>query len=378
MSIMNMKKFMQSNIPKSNSNGEHYTLFDGFRGLAILLVMALHFVGFTPGWAGVDLFFVLSGFLITWKLVQGVNEPDYYLNFYWRRVVRIFPLYFALLVFIFLIFPLLIPSLVTISYRDLMDIQIWYWTFSQNIYSARNGWPDNISLIHLWSLAVEVQFYLAWPFVIRLFYKKGSQLTWVMVGLILFAIVFRLGAGKLITMTPLYRYLLLPGRIDAFAAGALLYLLIQSNANRLKQILLWVAIAGTALNVLFYVVLQIPMHFTEPFTSGLGFTLIDITLAAVMGYGLLSAKSNLIQQVFTKKIFTSVGRYSYAMYIIHMPLWTMLNRLLQNKYGLQLKNETLLLWAVSLGLAVAVYFIAYISYHKFERYFMRLKLPVLG
>lgn len=369
---------MQSKIQQTNSNGQYFALFDGFRGLAILVVMAWHFVGFTPGWAGVDLFFVLSGFLITWKLMQGINEPDYYNNFYWRRVVRIFPLYFVLLVFIFLIFPLLIPSLVTPSYRELMNKQIWYWTFSENICSLRNGWPENISLIHLWSLAVEVQFYLAWPFVIKLFYKKGSQLTWVMVSLTLFAIVFRLGADKLITMAPLYRYLLLPSRIDAFAAGALLYLLIQSNANRLKQILLWIAIAGAAMNVLFYVVLQIPLHFTESFTSRFGFTLIDITLAALMGYGLLSAKTNLIQQVFTKKILTSVGRYSYAMYIIHMPLWTMLNRLLQNKYGLQLKNETGLLWAASLGLTVVVYLIAYISYHKFERYFMRLKLPVLG
>ena len=369
---------MQFNIQKPNPNSQHFALFDGFRGLAILLVMALHFVGFTPGWAGVDVFFVLSGFLITWKLVQGLNEPNYYLNFYWRRVVRIFPLYFALLVFVFFIFPILIPSLVTTSYRNLMDIQAWYWMFSQNIYNARHGWPENISIIHLWSLAVEVQFYLAWPFVIRFFYKKGNQLTWVVVGLIVFAIVFRLFADKFISMTPLYRYVLLPGRIDAFAAGALLYLLIQSNANRLKQILFWIAITGMALIVLLYVVLHIPMHFTEPFTSRLGFTLIDVTLAAVIGYGLLATKSSLVQQVFTKKILTSIGRYSYAMYIVHMPLWTMLNRLLQNKYGLQLKNETLLLWAVSLGLTVVVYVIAYISYHRFERYFMRLKLPSFG
>jgi peptidoglycan/LPS O-acetylase OafA/YrhL len=70
--------------------------------------------------------------------------------------------------------------------------------------------------------------------------------------------------------------------------------------------------------------------------------------------------------------------YSYAMYIVHMPLWTMLNRLLQNKYGLQLQHEPLLLWTVSFVLAAVVYFIGYISYHKFERYFMRLKMPALG
>jgi peptidoglycan/LPS O-acetylase OafA/YrhL len=346
---------MQLNILKPDTAGNYIALLDGFRGLAILLVMALHFVGFTPGWTGVDLFFVLSGFLVTWKLVQGLHKPNYYLNFYWRRIVRIFPLYFVLLSVVFLIFPLLIPSLVTPSYRQLLDTQIWYWTFCQNIYNARNGWPENISIIHVWSLAVEMQFYLAWPFVIRYFYKKGNQLTWVVIGLMVFAIIFRLLANKVIPMMPIYRYVLLPARIDSFAAGTLLYLLIQSNASWLKQTLLWVAIAGMALNVFLYAVLQIPIHFSQPFASRFSFTPIDITWAALIGYGLLAAKSNPFQQVFTNKVLTSTGRYSYAMYIVHMPLWTMLNRLLQNKYGLQLQHEPLLLWtAISATISLNV------------------------
>lgn len=369
---------MQSNIQKPNSDGQYIALLDGFRGLALLLVMAQHFLGFIPGWVGVDLFFVLSGFLVTWKLVQGFDDPNYYLNFYWRRIVRIFPLYFGLLVVVFFIFPLLIPSLVTTSYRDLLDMQMWYWTFSQNIYTARFSWPDNISIIHLWSLSAEIQFYLVWPFVIRFFYKKGRQLTWVVVGLIVFAIVFRLFAGKVMPLSPLYRYVLLPGRIDSFTAGALLYLLIHYFADRLKQVLFWVALSVTALNVLLYAVLKVPMNFTELFTSRLGYTLVDVNWAAWIGYGLLAANNNFVQQVFTKKLLTNIGKYSYAMYIVHMPLWTMLNRLLQNKYGLQLKNEPLLHWAVSLGLTAFVYLIGYISYHNFERYFMKMKMPSLG
>jgi peptidoglycan/LPS O-acetylase OafA/YrhL len=369
---------MDSNLQKLNYDGQYIALLDGFRGLAILLVMALHFLGFIPGWAGVDLFFVLSGFLLTWKLVQGLNEPHYFLKFYWRRVVRIFPLYFVLLIFVFLIFPLLIPSLVTTSYRDLMDIQLWYWTFCQNIYNARNGWPANISIIHLWSLATEMQFYLVWPFVIRFFYKKGRRLTWIVAGLIVFAIVFRLFAGKIMPLSPLYRYVLLPGRIDSFAAGALLYLLLHHYDDRLKQVLFWVAISCTVLNVLLYALLKVPINFTELFASRLGYTLVDLTWAAWIGYGLLAARSNFIQQLFTKKLLTNIGKYSYAMYIVHMPLWTMLNRLFQNKYGFQLKDEPILMWTVSLGLTAFVYLIGYISYHKFERYFMKMKLPSFG
>jgi peptidoglycan/LPS O-acetylase OafA/YrhL len=139
-----------------------------------------------------------------------------------------------------------------------------------------------------------------------------------------------------------------------------------------------VAIGGVALNIILYAVLHIPMHFTMPFASRFAFTPVDITWAALIGYGLLAAKSNPVQQVFTKKLLTNIGKYSYAMYIIHMPMWTMLNRLLQNKYGLQLKHEPLLLWIVSLALTAVVYFIGYISYHKFERYFMKMKLPSFG
>jgi peptidoglycan/LPS O-acetylase OafA/YrhL len=373
---MNENKFILSDTLKPAPDGQNITILDGFRGLAILLVMARHFELFTAGWIGVDLFFVLSGFLVTWKLVQTVDTPNYYVHFYWRRIVRIFPLYIAILLFVFFVFPLLVPSLISNSYRHLTDMQWWYWTFAQNIYTARHGWPENISLIHLWSVAVEVQFYLIWPFVIRFFFKSWRRLTAIMTGLIVFAILFRLFADAFIPLATHYRYVLLPARTDAFSIGALLFLLINRYAGRLKQILLFVALAGTMVNVLFYAVLNIPVNTIDHFPTHFGYTVIDLTFAAWMGYGLLVGKNNMLKQVLTKRLFTSTGRYSYAMYIVHMPLWTMLNRLLENKYGLQLKHEPLLLWTVSLGLAAVVYLIGYISYHKFERYFLRLKMPV--
>jgi peptidoglycan/LPS O-acetylase OafA/YrhL len=227
-------------------------------------------------------------------------------------------------------------------------------------------------------VAVEVQFYLMWPFVIKFFYKSRRRLTAVITGLIVFAILFRLLADRFIPLATHYRYVLLPARIDAFAIGALLFLLINRYAGRLKQILLFVALAGTMVNVVLYAVLNIPVNLIDHFPGRLGYTLIDVTFAAWMGYGLLVNKSNILKQVFTKKLFTSTGRYSYAMYIVHMPLWTMLNRLLENKYGLQLKHEPLLLWPVSLALTAVVYLTGYISYHKFERYFLQLRTPALG
>lgn len=369
---------MQSNIQKPNSDNQYIAILDGFRGLAFFLVLSQHFLRFLPGWMAIDLFFGLSGFLVTWKLVQGYDDPNYYLNFYWRRVVRIFPLYFLLLIFVFFIFPLLIPSLITTSYRDLMDIQMWYWTFCQNIYSARNNWPDNISLVHLWSLGTEIQFYLIWPFVIRFFYKRPRQLVGVIIGLIVFAILFRLFADKFMSLSNIYRYVMLPSRIDAFTIGALLYLLIHRYGHQLKQTMFWIAIAGTAAILFIYAVLHIPVNYPEVFTSRFGYTLVDITWVAWIGYGLFTTKSNLLNKIFTNKFLTSTGKYSYAMYLVHMPIWTILNRLLENKFGLQLKHEPLLLYTVSVAITLVVYGIGYISYHKFERYFMKMKLPSFG
>lgn len=363
---------MQVDIEKA-STGDHYiALLDGFRGLAIMLVIALHYTNFTAGWIGVDLFFVLSGFLITWKLVQNIDKTNYYLNFYWRRIVRICPLYFAILVFVFFLFPLLIPALVTPSYRNLLEIQVWYWTFTQNFYNAGHGWPDNISIVHFWSLATEMQFYLVWPFIIKGFYKKAPQIMGVLLGLVVFAVFFRVMAMKFITVAPLYRYVLLPSRIDAFALGALLFFFMQRSYNRLRQLFFFIGLAGAALNIVLYLCF-FSVQYASFFTSHYGYTLFDITWAAWLGYGLLSDKGSVIKKVFTNPFMVTTGKYSYAMYIFHLPVWTIINRILENKYGEQLKQAPGILIWLPLAVFIFVYLMAFLSYHGFEKYFLRLK-----
>ena len=164
---------------------------DGLRGIAVLLVLIHHFSGIpaaglgvptgfyrewlrfaTIGWAGVDLFFVLSGFLIT-SILYDAKGPAlaFFKNFYARRALRIFPVYYVLVVFMLFLLPWIIPGEEAASAK-LRDNQLWLWFYLRNIQSL----ADFQSLIgtghlvgHLWSLAVEEQFYLVWPMVVLLF-----------------------------------------------------------------------------------------------------------------------------------------------------------------------------------------------------------------
>src|SRR5215831_7054734 len=172
--------------------GKHLAALDGFRGLAILLVIAYHYLPFAgAGWCGVDLFFVLSGFLITWKLVQSIDNKNYFSNFYLRRVLRIVPLYLVMLVIVFVLIPTAFPGMVTNAYKELIGQQGSYWTFTQNWYDAKHGWPTHIIIIHFWSLATEMQFHLFWPFMVKIFRNRIMAFFVVLLVFIVLANLFR-------------------------------------------------------------------------------------------------------------------------------------------------------------------------------------------
>src|SRR5690606_28281082 len=215
----------------------YYLPLDGVRGLAVLAVMLLHFTLFVPmdgaerflngwlqtGWIGVDLFFVLSGFLITGILMDTRDDPHHFRNFYARRTLRIFPLYYAYLVLLFLVLPALHEGYAMEHATD--DRRIWLWTYMGNFLMAR-GWEAMPShTTHLWSLAVEEQFYLVWPLLVFAVRRR-----WLMA---LCGLTF---LGAILTRAYLATqgaaaaaYVLTPARMDTLAAGALVAVVLRQR-----------------------------------------------------------------------------------------------------------------------------------------------------
>lgn len=166
-----------NNIPVStNSSSNHIPSLDGYRGLAVLLVISFHFLSRTGtgplaviasvGWSGVDAFFVLSGYLITGILYRRRGTHGFFRDFYARRALRLFPLYYFILVAIFLLTPLL-----HVRWR-LGQLPFFFYgaNFSLSVDQTL-GFVGPLRLQHLWTLALEEQFYLLWPWVV------GSRLS---------------------------------------------------------------------------------------------------------------------------------------------------------------------------------------------------------
>jgi peptidoglycan/LPS O-acetylase OafA/YrhL len=215
-----------------NINHLRLPALDGIRGLAVLGVMAEHYeirdwpwrAGFqSPVWhaiqlggVGVDLFFVLSGFLITGILLDTRSRSDYFRTFMLRRALRIFPLYYAALVVIFVLVPLTLPA----EFPGTPDaVQLWYWSYLVNFLLAAKGWAAGAPLgAHFWSLAVEEQFYLFWPLLVWLCSRRILAfvcVTCVIGALALRIWAFDLGADHLVS------YTLMPMQMDNLAIGAL-------------------------------------------------------------------------------------------------------------------------------------------------------------
>jgi len=305
---------------------------DGIRGLAILAVV-LHNSEFVErngtgilvkltgaitatGWIGVQLFFVLSGFLITGILVDALGSPGYFRNFYIRRTLRIFPLYYAVLIFALLVFPHLanVPEWTAIARKN----QWWYWSYLSNWGGVLGHSIPGFT--HFWSLAVEEQFYLVWPVLVLALSRRG------IIGLCTVMIatgpVIRLGL-HLAGLPPQAGYELTVARWDALAAGALLAVLLR-DAPLQATLARWIGrmtVASTGALVVL-VLYERGFHFDDLVVQVVGQSLVAF-LSAALVYGCVTPPAGAalrVQRLMSVAWLRFFGKYSYAMYVFHFPI----------------------------------------------------------
>jgi peptidoglycan/LPS O-acetylase OafA/YrhL len=369
----------------SGPGGSHIAALDGVRGLAILMVMAVHFIGDQTaviglervmtklgnyGVWGVDLFFVLSGFLITGILSDSKAKPRFFKNFYVRRTLRIFPIYYAVLVILFLVLPF-VPPLYPAGLAESTRHQQWVWLYGTNIYLAiKDSWALPY-ISHFWSLAVEEHFYLVWPLIV--FWCSRTTLLRVCIAAILIALALRIGlacagAGEVT------QYVLSPCRLDALCAGSYLAVAARPAGTgalvRASRPVLYVS--GAVVVALSAV--HVATTSLDALTLPLRTTVIAFFFAALLIRSISVDRTSLLGRFFTNRMMRFFGKYSYGLYLFHGIIgYAMVDLRTQAWMSETLGSHLLAMVAYVLVGAAASVIVAVLSYELFEKHFLLLK-----
>jgi peptidoglycan/LPS O-acetylase OafA/YrhL len=293
-----------STLPTAPSHTRRIVQLDGLRAIAVLAVFAQHAIK-APLWMGVDLFFVLSGFLITGILLERKARGESYFGyFYARRVRRILPPYILLMIVSSLLFGL-----------GWAQHWPWYVFFATNIGNAL-GQSGHESLNVLWSLAVEEQFYIFWPFVVLFLPERALAI--VAAALLVVVPVLRAVATPWFdTFWPIYY--LTPFRMDLLSAGALLAVLVRRDRKALEPFRFPALLAFfAALAVLGWLHLHYP-RFRAANTPLSNAGLYSVSLVLCTSALIIALQSKgLVKRVLSNPVLVYIGTISYTIYLIHL------------------------------------------------------------
>lgn len=356
-------------------SGLHIGALDGVRGIAILLILAVHFGnalwnnGFVNpvfqvtnvGWIGVDLFFVLSGFLITGILYDSRGSEHYFRNFYARRALRIFPVYY-LAVAIGVALSSLLPQVREVQ----MGNPLWIMFYLTNFLVAAEGREAAGVLGHFWSLAIEEHFYFLWPIVVL--WGSRRQLMAVATSVMVAALALRIILVAY-GVDPTAIFLITPTRIDALAAGALCSLAVRGPAGIAGVVRpAWATalLAGAAVLFIFFV--RQTVSPLDPVMQTIGYTLLAGAFGATILVGIAWAP---LSRVLNLGILRWFGRYSYGIYVWHdIIIILMFYTGAISALGIESKIGKLIYFLCGFALVLLV---SYASYNYFEKRFLELK-----
>jgi peptidoglycan/LPS O-acetylase OafA/YrhL len=360
--------------------GVRSSALDGIRGLAIILVIAFHtllvtltanplvkawYATWGLSWAGVDLFFTLSGFLITGILLDSKGRPGYFRNFYARRSLRIMPLYYAVLILSIVVVPLVARGHLPAMFRNLQDNQAWLWLYVQNFLMARG--PHQLpGFGHFWSLAVEEQFYWFWPLIVLVAPRK-----WLL----------RISLA-ICAVEPLIRFLLLEHgfstwavrqltytRIDSLLFGAIGAILVRQSSSFREYGRWMLAACVPSLALLGYLIYRDGyVQYENPTTIIFGFSALGILSLTLIHFSYFD--QGFVARILSAPVLRWFGRHAYALYVFH----PMIDAWWNLKYPPETGPHTALQAVAHLAVVfLPSCILAWISWVAIERPFLRMK-----
>jgi peptidoglycan/LPS O-acetylase OafA/YrhL len=340
---------------------------DGLRGASVSLVLLFHLGLLPAGWVGVQTFFVLSGYLITAILLGNRNLPvaDYIVNFYWRRSLRIFP---VLLLFIAAVTAVYAFAGVPASFSSDWPFVI---TYTANFARLREE-DIGPTFVHLWSLAVEEQFYLLWPFVV--YYSPEQTLKKIVIGIVVITPIVRLAfyiisylaerdhvwIGRNIYCLPFTQF-------DAFATGAAIAIFRINVTSRIFYTVLgFTAGCGAAVllhqHLSYRAAVKLSFGYAMFLQQDLGFVWGYSLLNILSGAAVAGAVSNIPPLRFlNNSILVRIGVVSYGIYVYHVPIINVF---------VHIPFPTILKWITCIGMVIVL---SELSFRLLEKRILRLK-----
>ncbi len=313
-----------------------------------------------------QLFFALSGFLITGGLLDTQCASNYFSGFYGRRALRILPVYYVVLVLLLTVIPAVYSGPTSLKADPKEQLSLWLF-----IVNWTQAAPYGFG--HLWSLAVEEQFYLFWPFLVHRLSARRLVTVCIFIALMAFAarsIMVFSGASSWTVYTAT------TSRLDALGLGGAGACLLRAPAARA-----WLTSRLTAVNLGALLLLISGIPFTRAYDMDaipcqlFGYTLLALCCAALVtttAIGHSQLRRTFIERILCWSPLRSCGKYSYAIYIFHQPI----NKLFGEpwmlaRFGVHPAAHVVYLYSLTVGLVS--FGAAYLSYHLLEKHFLDLK-----
>ena len=343
----------------------YYSSFDGLRALSVFAVILYHlkiefgdYFLFSGGYIGVDIFFVLSGFLIS-SIIFNTNAKFKVSSFYLNRFKRIFPLLIFVIIITFsfaylFLLPEKLLKLSESSISSLLGFSNLYYFFSYNEYGADESLL--LPLLHTWSLSIELQYYIFFPIFVILLKNLNLKFEKLLPYLIIFFLIINIVIEKINTSFNFYFF---HSRVFEFLIGSFLYF----NYEKIRKIHLFKKSENLLVFFSYILLFMSVMFFNEKTPHPSIITIIPVLSCSIL---ILSSKNNLSYLLLNSHYLRFIGKISFSLYMIHFPVFALLRilNIFPNSF---------------FGLSVLILFIFLISipsYHYIEKYFRSFEFKI--